>query len=101
METRFRGTRRSEDELAFLRDCRDFRNLLIVELPNGNYADTIARQFLFDSWHWLALKALTHSRDEQIAGIAAKGVARRCKKHNARIASRYTRSRVTNPQYYR
>src|SRR3954463_9052904 len=56
VESRFRDAGRSEDELAFQRDSRDFHNLLIVELPNGNYADTIARQFLFDAWHWLALK---------------------------------------------
>src|SRR5438874_7868525 len=58
VEARFHGTRRNEDQLAFLRDAGDFRNLLIVELPNGNYADTIGRQFLFDVWHSLVLRAL-------------------------------------------
>ena len=65
---------RSEDDLAYFRDSADFRNLLIVEQPNGNYADTIARQFLFDQWHVLLLGQLTLSRDERIAGIAAKAV---------------------------
>ena len=72
VETRFTGKGRTEDQLAFLRDGGDFRNLLLAEQPNGNFADTIARQFLFDAWHELALDALSRSRDERIAGIAAK-----------------------------
>ena len=64
---------RDEDQLAFLRDAGEFRNLLLVEQPNGNFADTIARQFLFDAWHVLLLRALADSNDERIAGIAAKG----------------------------
>jgi ring-1,2-phenylacetyl-CoA epoxidase subunit PaaC len=63
---------RDEDRLAFFRESRDFRNLLLVEQPNGNYAETIGRQFLFDQWHALALAALSASRDERIAAIAAK-----------------------------
>jgi len=65
---------RSEDQLAYLRDSAGYRNLLLVEQPNGNYADTIARQFLFDQWHVLLLGQLTLSRDQRIAGIAAKAV---------------------------
>jgi ring-1,2-phenylacetyl-CoA epoxidase subunit PaaC len=68
------GRGRSEDELAFLRDARDFRNVLLVEQPNGNFADTLARQFLYDQWHVLALEQLEGSRDGRIAGIAAKAV---------------------------
>ena len=45
------GRGRDEDALAFRRDAPEFRNLLLVEQPNGNFADTIARQFLFDAWH--------------------------------------------------
>ncbi len=63
---------RNEDQLAFLRDANAYRNLLLVEQPNGNYADTIARQFLFDSWHRLLLGALLRSSDARIAEIAAK-----------------------------
>ena len=73
VEARFHGTGRSEDQLAFTRDGGDFCNLLLVEQPNGNYADTTARQFLFDTWHLLALRALAHSRDPRVAEIAAKG----------------------------
>jgi ring-1,2-phenylacetyl-CoA epoxidase subunit PaaC len=65
---------RTEDQLAYFRDSNGYRNLLLVEQPNGNYADTIARQFLFDQWHVLLLDALTGSRDERIAGISAKAV---------------------------
>jgi ring-1,2-phenylacetyl-CoA epoxidase subunit PaaC len=65
---------RTEDELAFMRDGGDFRNLLLVEQPNGNYADTIARQFYFDAWHELLLTVLSSSADARIAEIAAKGL---------------------------
>jgi ring-1,2-phenylacetyl-CoA epoxidase subunit PaaC len=65
---------RTEDELAYFRDSGAYRNLLLVEQPNGNYADTIARQFLFDQWHVLLLGQLTLSRDERIAAIAAKAI---------------------------
>jgi len=73
VEARFHGTGRSEDQLAFTRDGGDFCNLLLVEQPNGSYADTTARQFLFDTWHLLALRALAKSRDPRVAEIAAKG----------------------------
>jgi ring-1,2-phenylacetyl-CoA epoxidase subunit PaaC len=60
------------DRLAFFRDAHEFRNVLLVERPNGNYADTTARQFLFDAWHLELLRALAASRDERISGIAQK-----------------------------
>ena len=63
---------RDEDALAFRRDAHEFRNALLVEQPNGDYAETMARQFLFDHWHRLALKAMEGSRDERVAAIAAK-----------------------------
>ena len=66
------GSGRDEDALAFRRDAPQFRNLLLVEQPNGDFADTIARQFLFDAWHVLALRALAASRDPRIAEIAAR-----------------------------
>ncbi len=73
VEARFRPQGRDEDALAFLRDARDFRNLLLVEQPNGNFADTMLRQFLFDAWHLLLLRALSRSTDGRVAEIAAKG----------------------------
>jgi ring-1,2-phenylacetyl-CoA epoxidase subunit PaaC len=72
VEARFEGTGRSEDALAFSRDSGEFRNLLLVEQPNGSYADTMARQFYFDVWHGLLLAGLVGSRDARIAEIAAK-----------------------------
>jgi ring-1,2-phenylacetyl-CoA epoxidase subunit PaaC len=65
---------RSADDLAMLRDVWDFRNLLLTERPNGDFGQTIMRQFLFDAWHIDALQALTASSDERIAAIAAKSV---------------------------
>ena len=74
IEAKLTGAGRSEDQLAFLRDQHEFRNLLLVEQPNGSYADTIARQFLFDRWHVLLLRALAASNDGRIAEIAAKSL---------------------------
>jgi ring-1,2-phenylacetyl-CoA epoxidase subunit PaaC len=68
------GAGRDEDALAFRRDQHAFRNALLVEQPNGDYADTMARQFLFDHWHRLALEAMTASRDERVAAIASKSL---------------------------
>jgi ring-1,2-phenylacetyl-CoA epoxidase subunit PaaC len=67
-------TGRSEDDFAFLRESGDFRNLLLVEQPNGNYADTTARQFYFDAWHELLLREAVGSGDARIAEIAAKAL---------------------------
>jgi ring-1,2-phenylacetyl-CoA epoxidase subunit PaaC len=72
VEARYSAAGRDEDELAFLRESGQFRNLLLVEQPNGSFADTTARQFLFDAWHLLQLRALSQSIDPTIAGIAAK-----------------------------
>lgn len=66
------GKGRSADDLAFLRDTRDFQNALLVEQPNGDYAQALMRQFLFDAWHLPMLKALRQSTDNRVAEIAAK-----------------------------
>lgn len=68
------GQGRDEDQLAFLRDQIDFRNLLLVEQPNGDFACTIARQFLFLSAYQIQLDELTRSSDKRIAEIAARAV---------------------------
>jgi ring-1,2-phenylacetyl-CoA epoxidase subunit PaaC len=65
---------RDADQLVFLRDAHDYRNLLMVEQPNEDYAVTIARQFFFDVWHYFTLKSLVDASDERIATIAAKAV---------------------------
>ncbi len=66
------GKERDEDDLAFLRDEREYRNLLITEQPNGDYASTIARQFLFDVYMYFLYEELKSSKDETLAAIATK-----------------------------
>jgi ring-1,2-phenylacetyl-CoA epoxidase subunit PaaC len=68
------GSGRDEDQLAFLRDAHAFRNVLLVEQPNGDYGDTLMRQFFFDAWHYFFLQALHHSADTRVAAIAEKSI---------------------------
>jgi ring-1,2-phenylacetyl-CoA epoxidase subunit PaaC len=68
------GVGRDEDQLAFLRDAPQFRNVLLVEQPNHDYADTLMRQFYFDVWHYEWLQALKLSSDGRVASIAEKSV---------------------------
>ncbi|HEV2745923.1 MAG TPA: 1,2-phenylacetyl-CoA epoxidase subunit PaaC [Allosphingosinicella sp.] len=63
---------RDGDRLAFHRDVLDFRNCLLVEQPNGDFAQTMARQFLFSTWQKMLFDRLAASADELIAGVAAK-----------------------------
>jgi len=62
---------RDEDALAYLRNDRQFFNVLLVERPNGSYADTLMRQFYFDCGI-LALEKLQRSTDSRVAAIAEK-----------------------------
>lgn len=66
------GMGRDADALAFHRDVWDFRNLLLVEQPNGDFGQTMMRQMLFDLWHLDMLTALSSSSHDQIAAIAQK-----------------------------
>lgn len=68
------GEGRSADDLAYSRDVRDFRNLLLVEQPNGDFGHTIMRQFLFDAWQVENLKALQDAANLRVAGIAEKSL---------------------------
>jgi ring-1,2-phenylacetyl-CoA epoxidase subunit PaaC len=68
------GQGRDGDALAFRRDVLDFRNCLLVEQPNGDFAQTMARQFLFSTWQKMLFDRLTASGDERVAAIAAKAV---------------------------
>jgi len=65
---------KSEDELAYGRMERWYTNVKLVEQPNGNYAHTIVRSFLFDAYHLPLAEGLTRSTDAQLAAIAAKAV---------------------------
>lgn len=68
------GAGRSQDDLAYRRDVLDFKNLLLVEMPNGDFAQTIARQFYFDTWHLLVLQELGRSTDRTLSEIAQKAL---------------------------
>jgi len=68
------GAGRSEDDFAYLRDCREYRNLLICELPIGDFADTMARQFVIDVYEVGFFSALKKSTDATLAAIAAKAI---------------------------
>ena len=68
------GAGRDADTLAFHRDVMDFSNCLLVEQPNGDFARTIARQFLFSAWRLPLFEALSASSDETLAGVAKKAV---------------------------
>jgi ring-1,2-phenylacetyl-CoA epoxidase subunit PaaC len=65
---------RNEDALAFFREAVEYRNLQIVELPKGDFAFTMVRQFLFDAFSVHLLDALQKSKNADIAGIAAKAL---------------------------
>ena len=67
------GKGRSEDALAYFREAIEFRNVQLVELPIGDFAFTIVRQFLFDAFSFHQLEELQKSANAELAGIAAKG----------------------------
>lgn len=68
------GAGRDEDDLAFLRDERDFRNVHLVEQPRGDFAHEMARLLWFSSYQHELHTRLTHSTDETLAAVAAKAV---------------------------
>jgi ring-1,2-phenylacetyl-CoA epoxidase subunit PaaC len=68
------GDGRSEDDFAYLRDPHEFRNALLVEQPNGDFAVTVMRQLLFSAYQLELYGSLVHSRDETFAGVAGKAV---------------------------
>lgn len=68
------GQGNDHDHLAYKRDVLDFKNLLITEIPNGDFADTIARQFYFDQWHFLLLSELSNSSNDRLKEIAQKAL---------------------------
>jgi ring-1,2-phenylacetyl-CoA epoxidase subunit PaaC len=65
---------RTEDDLAFLRQEREFLNCQLSELDNGDFAVTLLRQLLFSVYQYELYRRLTESTDQQLAGVAAKGV---------------------------
>lgn len=65
---------KTADDLAFLRYERDYKNALLVEQPNGDFAHTIVRQWLFDTFRLFFYEALRRSEDKQLAAIAEKSL---------------------------
>ncbi|MFB6415900.1 MULTISPECIES: 1,2-phenylacetyl-CoA epoxidase subunit PaaC [Bradyrhizobium] len=66
------GRDNDEDKLAYLRDVRQYRNLLLVEQPNGDFAQTLVRQFFYSAFADLYWRTMMSSRDTTLAAIAAK-----------------------------
>lgn len=64
----------TEDTLAYLRKEREFKNCLLVEQPNSDWAQTILRQFFFSQYQYLLFQQLQPSKDEQLAAIAEKSL---------------------------
>lgn len=68
------GNGRTEDDFAFMRDEREFQNLLLLEQPNGHFGDTLVRQFLFESFYVHLLDELTRCSAQGLAEIAARAI---------------------------
>ena len=71
---KLQGGEATEDTIAFLRKEREYKNVLLVEQPNRDFAYSITRQFLFDVYHLLLLSELQNSKDEMLAAIAIKSI---------------------------
>jgi ring-1,2-phenylacetyl-CoA epoxidase subunit PaaC len=79
---------RDEDALAYRRDAADFRNVLLVERPNGDFASTIVRQLFYAAFAHPCFEALARSKDANLAAIAAKAVKEMA--YHLRHASEWT-----------
>ncbi len=79
------GNGRSEDEFAFMRDEHEFRNLLLLEQPNGHFGDALVRQFLFEAFYLHLLEALIACSDQGLSEIAARAI-KEVKYHNRHSA---------------
>jgi ring-1,2-phenylacetyl-CoA epoxidase subunit PaaC len=69
-----KGDGSTEDTLAYLRKEREYKNCLLIEQPNGDWAQTILRQYLFSQYQFLLFQQLQNNKDEQIAAIATKSL---------------------------
>ncbi|WP_282080576.1 1,2-phenylacetyl-CoA epoxidase subunit PaaC [Aquimarina algiphila] len=68
------GDDKTEDDIAFLRSERQYKNVLLVEQPNRHFGYVITRQFFYDVFHLLLLQELQNSSDETLSAIAKKGI---------------------------
>lgn len=71
---KLQGNDSTEDTVAFLRLEREYKNVLLVEQPNTDFAYSIARQFLFDVFHLALLTELQNSKDDMLKAIANKSI---------------------------
>ncbi len=71
---KLQGNEATEDTIAFLRTEREYKNVLLVEQPNADFAYIMGRQFLFDHFHLLLLQELQNSKDETLVAIAKKSI---------------------------
>jgi len=65
---------KNEDDYPMKRDVRAFKNILLTEVPNGHWGDTIMRQCMFDCYHYYLLEGMTTSKNERLAAIAKKSI---------------------------
>lgn len=68
------GEEKTEDDIAFLRLEREYKNVLLVEQPNTDFAYVIMRQYFFDVFHLLLMLEMQYSKDETLSAIAKKGI---------------------------
>ena len=68
------GNDATEDSLAYLRTEREFKNCLLVEQPNGDWGQTVLRQFFFGAYQYFLYEKLQSHKDEQLSAIAAKAI---------------------------
>jgi ring-1,2-phenylacetyl-CoA epoxidase subunit PaaC len=68
------GKGRNEDDVAYLRDCREYRNFLVNELPNGDFAFTMSRQLMVDVYDMGFFTQLAQSQDPMLAAISVKAI---------------------------
>ncbi len=69
-----KGGDSTEDRMAFFRDVMEYKNLLILELENGDWGKTLARQFLFDTFNYFQYTELLKSKDDHIRAVAQKAI---------------------------
>ncbi|MEZ4851472.1 MAG: 1,2-phenylacetyl-CoA epoxidase subunit PaaC [Bacteroidia bacterium] len=86
---KLKGEGSTEDSVAFLRYPHEYKNTLLVEQPNTDFAYVIARQFLFDAYHLPLLEQLVHSQDKHISAIANKST--REVKYHLRFSSEWVK----------
>jgi ring-1,2-phenylacetyl-CoA epoxidase subunit PaaC len=74
LASKLEGQGRDADALAYFRDAIDYRNALLLELPKGDFAVTMVRQLFFSVFSMLLMEGLQHSKNQELAGIAAKAL---------------------------